>query len=229
MSLNMNYQSLGVKPSGVRVTIPDNDLAKLMYYLHCVFVVIEFKESNRYTKYEYYYRLSKEEKQTVLGLVSLFNPETMEKSDLFLVGAEYVPEGAGNKFFEITDQRLGIHMNSEVMIGGVYRKVLNIMSCTQSWLNTYYYEPIRSFNIPKSSQSDKYYVYYSSNNNTNANGCCAKIGSCLDCLYSLTFWFFCCCFCDEGFSPQSKRVIALCNIFYMALFITSICVIIINP
>ena len=49
MSVNLNYQSLDVKPIGRTVTVPDNNLARLMYYLDCVFTVIQFDQNSRLT------------------------------------------------------------------------------------------------------------------------------------------------------------------------------------
>ena len=37
MSLTMGYESLDVKMQGTKADIPDNDLAKLMYYLQMCF------------------------------------------------------------------------------------------------------------------------------------------------------------------------------------------------
>ena len=53
----MGYQSFDVKANGRDTTIPDNNLAKLMYYLSYVFNIIEFKEGYKYTNYREYYLL----------------------------------------------------------------------------------------------------------------------------------------------------------------------------
>ena len=56
-----------VKPIDRTVTVPDNRLAKLMYYLACVFKVIQYDQNPRLTDFQNYYLLSNEEEQTVLG------------------------------------------------------------------------------------------------------------------------------------------------------------------
>ena len=111
MSLDMNYQSLGVKLTGSTTTVPDNELAKLMYYLDCVFAVIQYDGAEKYTNYREYYTLTSEEENIVLSLVCLFNPKIMVESYIFLVGPRFVPEGSSNQFYELTDNRIGIHVN----------------------------------------------------------------------------------------------------------------------
>ena len=61
----MNYQSLGVKLTGSTTTVPDNELAKLMYYLDCVFAVIQYDGAEKYANYREYYSLTSEEEQIV--------------------------------------------------------------------------------------------------------------------------------------------------------------------
>ena len=175
MSLNMNYQSLDVKPIGRTVTIPDNRLAKLMYYLDCVFTVIQYDQSSRLTDYQIYYLLSKEEEQTVLGLVALFNPKVMSDLSLFIVSRNLVPYGSSNEFYQITDDRIGVHVNSEVVIGGRVVKVLKIMACTEDWIYRNYINPAESYTKPQLTSGSNY--NYSSNYNTtnnNNNTSCRK-------------------------------------------------------
>ena len=52
MSASLNYQSLDVRPFGETTTVPNDDLAKLMYYLQCVSVVIRLDGFERYTDYK---------------------------------------------------------------------------------------------------------------------------------------------------------------------------------
>ena len=47
-----------------------------------------------------------------------------------------------NDFLKITDERIGVHVNEEIMIGGRTVKVLHIMVCKNEWLNKYYNIPI---------------------------------------------------------------------------------------
>jgi len=62
---------LNVEPFGSLVSIPDNDLAKCMYYLGCVCTVIEYDDDdmNRYTDYKNYRWLAPYERQRVFSYV----------------------------------------------------------------------------------------------------------------------------------------------------------------
>ena len=43
-----------LRPTGVQTTVPDDDVARLMYYLHCVFTAIEYEDQDvrRYRDYQ---------------------------------------------------------------------------------------------------------------------------------------------------------------------------------
>ena len=47
MSATLKYNSIQVKAIGRTVTVPDNDIAKLMYYLSCVDTVIRHDQTDR--------------------------------------------------------------------------------------------------------------------------------------------------------------------------------------
>ena len=172
MAVNLNYQSLDIKAVGETVTVPDHSLAKLMYYLGCVSSVIQYNDDSRLTDYKNYYLLTRQEEQTVLSLAALFNPKIMSSLSLFIVNPDLVPYGSGNEFYEITDQKIGVHVDSEVIIGGKVIKVLQIMACTQSWLIKNYYNPIQQYSSPPAlpAQPAVANYYYVPNNNYN-NGC----------------------------------------------------------
>ena len=209
MSLNMNYQSLGVKLTGSTTTVPDNDLAKLMYYLDCVFAVIQYDGAERYTNYREYYSLTSAEEDTVLYLAGLFNPKLMVDSYLFLVNPRIIPENKSNQFYELTDSRIGIHVNSEIMIGGVSRRVLQIMACTEEWLSRNYFIPVESYNRRRQLPASNY-----QNSSSNEEECCESCGPFLDCLYLLTCWLYFCCLCDSHYTKKCKRTIGVCIIIF---------------
>ena len=166
MSLNLKYQSLDVKPIGRTVSVPGNKLAKLMYYLRCVFTVIQIDEDTRLTDFENYYDLTKEEEQTVLGLCALFNPKVMTELSLFIIAPELIPEGKINQFYQLTDEKVGVHVNSEVVIGGRVIKVLKIMTCTHKWIKTFFDEPVEAYSRPQLPPPSD---YTSNNYNRNSN------------------------------------------------------------
>jgi hypothetical protein len=59
-----------------------------------------------------------------------------------LLVQDLLPDSSGNKFYKITDERIGVHVSQQVMIGGRAVKVLNIMACNSSWINRNYITPL---------------------------------------------------------------------------------------
>ena len=190
MSLDLGFQSLDVKLTGSKAYVPENNLAKLMYYLNCVTGVIQYDENNKFLEYQKYYLLSEKEEQLVVIIAILFDPKILISQSLFLVGSEYVPSGKTNQFYELTNNKFGIHINSEVIIGGVARKVLKFMGCTQSWLDDNYYEPINYYITTHPEFFEKKKKY-------NCESTCSCFAS----------WFdSCCSCCDCGCGPCGKII-----------------------
>ena len=178
MSLTMGYQSLDVEKYGKATSVPYNNLAKLMYYLHCVFAVIEVDYNGKLTDYKNYDRVSKKEEDLILALAILFSAKIMIENYIFFVDSKYSSYSSTNDFYKLTDKKIGIHVNSEVMIGGISRKVLKIMGCSKNWLEEHYYEPMKA---------------YSSGYRYNKGCFCDCLCDKLDCLESC---FDTCCNCD---------------------------------
>ena len=80
MPVNLNYQSLDVKQIGRTATFQDNALARLMYYVDCVFTVIHFDKNSRLNDYQRY-------------LFALFNPKIISGLSLFIVSRNLAPYG----------------------------------------------------------------------------------------------------------------------------------------
>lgn len=204
MSLDLNYQSLDVKPTGSIVRVPEDNIAKLMYYLNCVAVVIQLEGNNKITDYSNYYLLSKEEEKVVVVFALLFSPEIMKKKGLFLVGSQYVSDELSNEFYEITNKQFGIHVDSEVIIGGVARKVLKFMGCREGWLEKNYYRPLAA--------------YLSEHPSLKKKNCCESFCNFLNC-FVRCFDSLCCCL-DCGCSDNCKK--AWCLIFYAYIIIFAV-------
>ena len=135
MNIDLTSKKLTVKDTTHEVFIPGNPVAQLMYYLNCVSSVIDTNILNGYTNYSQYYIFPQSKIPEVIDLAKLFNPEIMIKFRLFWI-EDYVD--LGNRFFEITDETIGVHANQEVAIGGIVVRIRKIMICTKEWLLKYY-------------------------------------------------------------------------------------------
>ena len=136
-----NFSNLKVQTFGERTSVPDDDVAKLMYYLSCVDTVINYNEIDRLTDYENYDLLSVDSMAELFKLVLLFNPKIFIETGIFILDEYLLPYGFDNQFYQITDERIGIHVNNEIMIGGRTVQVLKVMACNQRWLDRNYFRP----------------------------------------------------------------------------------------
>ena len=170
MSATLDYNSLKIEATGSETLVPNNDLAKLMYYLSCVFAVIQYNEDNKFSDYKHYYNLSKEDEKTVIGLALLLNPKLFLDAHIFVLEPNLVPYGYNNEFYKITDQRIGVHINEEIIIAGKAVRVLKIMACEKKWLNSNFYDPITSINKVSEYPSNNY--TYKTENCCNGKKCC---------------------------------------------------------
>jgi hypothetical protein len=138
---------MGIKAIGQRTSVPDNDLARLMYYLSCVDTVIQYHEIDRLTDYQNYDSLDVEDITVLLELVILFNPKFLVDKGIFILDESLLPNDLDNQFYQITDERIGIHINNEIMVSGRTVKVLKVMACDEEWIFRNYINPLkRAFN-----------------------------------------------------------------------------------
>ena len=138
---------MGIKAIGQRTSVPDNDLARLMYYLSCVDTVIQYHEIDRLTDYQNYDSLDVEDITVLLELVIFFNPKFLVDKGIFILDESLLPNDLDNQFYQITDERIGIHINNEIMVSGRTVKVLKVMACDEEWIFRNYINPLkRAFN-----------------------------------------------------------------------------------
>ena len=141
MSATLGMKNTTVKMFGGKANVPNNTMAKLMYYLHCVVTVIQY-ENSVLTDYQNYDELSGKELLAVYDVAKLLNPSLFINAGIFILDQRLLVD-TDNQFYEITDETVGVHVNQEIMIGGRSVKVLKIMACNMLWLNRNYYRPIQ--------------------------------------------------------------------------------------
>ena len=164
MALTLGYKSLKVEDNTVEVQVPENDTAKLMYYLSCVSTVIMYDKANKLTDYRNYNSLTLEEQADVYACAILLNPKMFLDAGIFIINPKLLTRGLSNQFYKITDSRVGVHVNQEIAIGGVSVKVLQIMVCEESWINRNYIRPLENLNARRDSNR---YQINSSRNDSN--------------------------------------------------------------
>ncbi len=176
MSATLDYNSLKVESFGKTAYVSSNDYAKLMYYLSCVFTVIQYNEDSKFTDYENYFLLTTDEKNALVTLCLLLSPKIFLDAHIFIYEPNLVPSGYSNEFYRITDERIGVHVNQEIFIAGKAVRVLKIMACNSNWLEKNYFKPLENINNQGTSSSYSGYNY--DYNKGKCCHCCKKFWKC---------------------------------------------------
>lgn len=142
MSATLAMKNVKVKAFGNAVDVPDNAIARLMYYLHCVSTVIDYHDSTL-TDYENYDELTDEQLAAVYGVAKVLDPSLFIEAGIFIVNPTLIFNGLDNQFFEITDETIGIHINERFEISGQKVKVLKVMVCNDNWIRYSYDTPMK--------------------------------------------------------------------------------------
>ena len=142
MSGNYNFNRTHVQEMDMEIVeVPDDDVARLMYYLSCVDTVIDYEGIDNLSDYQNYDLLTVDEMAELFKLVLIFNPKYFVEKGVFIINENLLPMGLGNQFYKITDERIGIHVNNEMFIGGRTVNVLKVMACNMDWLIRNYFTP----------------------------------------------------------------------------------------
>ena len=107
-----NFNQVQIRPFGVVADVPDDDVAKLMYYLSCVDTVINYNIIDRLSDYKNYNLLTVDDLTLLFQLVLLFYPQKFIQAGIFVLEQRLLQPGMGNQFYEITDERIGLFVNN---------------------------------------------------------------------------------------------------------------------
>ncbi len=133
----------GFKDVGHKVTVPNNDVAKLMYYFSCVCSAIECDmtpQMRRLANYSNYANISIQEVRQLLALCYTFSPDVFDDKVFFQSDA--LCGNSSNKFYEISQVSNQLLAVSSIIIAGQTRRVNQIMTYKMSWMEKNYVEPM---------------------------------------------------------------------------------------
>ena len=146
----MQRVQVHVKPTGVSVSVPNDPIAKLMYYFDCVCSCIEPDSSDtirRLRDHANYHRLTSDERAQLLVMCLALSPDK-------LIGTIFHPTddcgGSNNEFLELSAIKTDLVVTDSLLVGGQRKKIQSIMLFKKSWMENNYIEPLRS--IQRSSQ-----------------------------------------------------------------------------
>lgn len=144
MALAFGKDQIEVKKTGQRITVADNDIAKLMYYLQCVCTTIECNdepEIRRFTNHSNWRSLSVDEQRQLVLFCYTFSPDMFEGKVFFQNDALCMD--CSNEFYEISQISNQLVAAQSIIIAGRTRRVNNIMAYKMSWMRNNYLEPMR--------------------------------------------------------------------------------------
>ncbi|CAF1067791.1 unnamed protein product [Adineta steineri] len=132
----------GIRETGTTTSVPNNDIARCMYYLKCVCSVIDCNDANilRYTNYNNYWILSDSEDEIVYKLCLTLSPDEFEDKVFF--ESDAMCGSSGNNFFEISQVQNRLGVVGSILIAGRTRRVTSIMTYKMSWMRTNYFGPM---------------------------------------------------------------------------------------
>ncbi|CAF0751734.1 unnamed protein product [Rotaria sordida] len=133
-----------VKAFGKNVTIPNADIAKIMYYIDCVCTVIDYndREIQRYRNYSNWANMSDAEDRLIFILALALSPDELEKK-VFFNSPQLCPN-SNNQFYEIGEIKNQLLIVQSLFIGGQQRNVKKIMAYKSAWMQTFYLQPMRN-------------------------------------------------------------------------------------
>ena len=144
MALSFGRHEIGFERTGRSVTVPDNDIAKLMSYLQCVCTTIDCNnesEIRRFTDYSKWYSLSTDEQQELFAFCYALSPDEFNSKIFFQSDA--LCGNSSNEFYEISQVSSQIVAASSIVIAGRTRRVNKIMTYKMFWMRNYYLEPMQ--------------------------------------------------------------------------------------
>ena len=134
--------SLEIEQTGQTTQVPNNDVARCMYYLACVCNTIECNEGQirRYTDYKNYWRLSNAEHEIVYKLCITLSPDEFE--DKIFFESDAMCGNSGNEFYNIGQVQNRLFVVRSLMVAGRTRQVKSIMTYKRHWMVNNYFAPM---------------------------------------------------------------------------------------
>jgi hypothetical protein len=135
---------LGFKDTSVyNVTVPNNDVARLMYYFSSVCYCIDYNDSDisRYRNFQNWSSLSYNEIRVLLALCLTISPDVLDDKVFF--NSDSLCGNSPNKFLEITQVSHQLMAVQSIIIAGRRCQVNKIMTYKVSWMYDNYINPIK--------------------------------------------------------------------------------------
>ena len=147
MAAVIGSTQIHLKKTGSATTVPDNPIARLMYYFNCVCSCIEADDdysTRRLRNYSNYSALSSEEEAQLLIFCLALSPDKLIGSIFFPASDDEDFDGCNNEFFELSAVSTRLLVSESLLVGGQQKKVRKIMKFKKSWMEKNFLDPLRS-------------------------------------------------------------------------------------
>ena len=160
----MGRIQLSAKDTTVGTTVPNDPIAKLMYYFHCICSCIEPDDSytiRRLRDYQNYYLLTSDEEAQLIALCLSLSPDK-------LLGTILHPSNDcgsySGRFVELSAVKTNLLVTDSLLIGSQQKRVQKVMFIQKSWMEEHFIQPLQQlqrrrisqYNPPPQQQSTGY-------------------------------------------------------------------------
>ena len=137
--------SVNVRPEGVNVQVPDNDISRFMYYLRCITkgTGIDILQDDL-TDYQNHWRLSATRVDAVFKCAYELSPDVVVGKVIYLDDDhEVIPRGSINEFCTISAAMDIVSIQQEFFFAGKFQNATRVMFYKTAWLEKFYHGPFR--------------------------------------------------------------------------------------
>ncbi|KAL3863101.1 hypothetical protein ACJMK2_004877 [Sinanodonta woodiana] len=135
---------LGVRDTGKSITVSEDPRAKLMYYIDCIFSVIDITELDphiqRFRQFRNYFTIIGFDVDRLIALCLILSPDELQGKVIF--HNEEMCGDSGNVFLELSNVQTRFLVTESLLIAGQNRQVRKIMLFRMIWLKKNFVDPI---------------------------------------------------------------------------------------
>lgn len=131
-----------IKQTGKSCTIPDNCVAKLMYYLDCFESVSKYGLPEYLRDYKNWDDLDDDDIRVLFNLCQTLDIATLTKIGIF-IPVDDDDMNDSNEFLEIKNKREALGLGNGIIIAGKKVNVVKVMVYKMRWAKRNYLEPLQ--------------------------------------------------------------------------------------
>lgn len=142
----LGFNTENITRASHMVQVPENNIAKLMYYLDVVCTLVEYNDPamNKLRNFTKHYTLSTNERVFLYVLCSKLDPDDLVDSVIFKDESGVLCGGSLNRIYDINQVQHRFVVSNSIVIGGQRRKVKKFMVIRPEWLRKFYFVPMLS-------------------------------------------------------------------------------------